>query len=79
MNIIPFNWRPSEEQIDEFIRIENQVMMTSNEEEHRKVLEKLTLPELRIVLNAFDYLSRGPRQNFRLIKRLCEERFGAEA
>ncbi|MBV8278704.1 MAG: hypothetical protein JO170_26065 [Verrucomicrobia bacterium] len=53
-------------------------MMTSNEE-HRKVLEKLTLPELRIVLNAFDYLSWGPRQNFRLIKRLCEERFGAEA
>jgi hypothetical protein len=40
MNRIPFNRRPSEEQIDEFIRIEKRLMMTSNEEEHRKVFEK---------------------------------------
>ena len=40
MNRIPFNWRPSEEPIDEFIRIEKRLMMTSNEEEHRKVFEK---------------------------------------
>jgi len=39
----------------------------------------LTLPELRILLNGFDYMSRGPRQNFRKFKRLCEERFGVEA
>ena len=34
MNIITFNARSNKEQIDEFIRIEEKLMMTSNEEEH---------------------------------------------
>jgi hypothetical protein len=66
MNIRPFNpseeqiddnWRPTEEQIDEFIKIEKQLMLTGNEQEHQKVLEKHTLPEVRCLLNGLGAMS----------------------
>jgi hypothetical protein len=79
MKIIPFNWCPTEQQIDEFIEIIKQLMLTSSEEEHRKVLEKFTLPEIRCLLSGFYGMSRESRRNFRLFRQLCEERFGTEA
>jgi hypothetical protein len=77
MNIIPPpNWQPNDEQAAEFLKIKKQLLMISSVEELQKALEKLSLPEIRIVLNALDHMGRDSRQNFRVFKRLCEERFG---
>jgi len=78
VSIVPFRWRPTEEQLAQFWQIAEQLSSNYSETEAQKVLEKLTVPELVRVFHLFDYLSRQPRQNFRRFRKLSFERYGAE-
>jgi hypothetical protein len=85
MNILPPpNWCPNDEQVVEFLKIKRHLMMVSSVEELREVLEKLTLPGIRIALNALDHMGQNmgriERQNFRgtALRRTLWEEHSAE-
>ena len=78
MSIVPFRWRPTEEQITQFCQIVEQLASNYSEAEAQKVLDKLSVDELVRVLNSFDYRSSQVRQNFRHFRQLCLGRYGAE-
>jgi hypothetical protein len=78
MSIVPFRWRPTEEQVAQFRQIAEQLSSNYSEAEAQKVLEKLTVPELVRVLGFFDFFTSCRRENFRHFRKLCLERYDAE-